>query len=89
MINGDLSILQGDITRLKLDAIVNAVNSQMLGCFIPMHTCIDNQIHTFARIQLREECNCQMNRLKLKYGSNYEQPTAIPMLTRCLQSSCE
>lgn len=55
-----LSIWQGDITRLSVDAIVNAANSQMLGCFIPMHTCIDNCIHTFAGVQLRDECNRQM-----------------------------
>ena len=77
----NLSIWQGDITRLKVDAIVNAANSQMLGCFLPMHTCIDNQIHTFAGVQLREECDCQMKELRLKYGSDYEQPTATPMLT--------
>jgi len=77
----NLSIWQGDITKLEVDAIVNAANSQMLGCFIPMHTCIDNQIHTFAGVQLREECHYQMNKLKSRYGSNYEQPTAIPMLT--------
>ncbi|MBR3672665.1 MAG: macro domain protein, partial [Spirochaetia bacterium] len=41
-----LSIWQGDITLLEMDAIVNAANSQMLGCFAPMHTCIDNCIHT-------------------------------------------
>ena len=77
----NLSIWQGDITRLQVDAIVNAANSQMLGCFLPMHTCIDNQIHTFAGVQLREECDCRMKELRSKYGSDYEQPTAIPMLT--------
>lgn len=81
LIKDNLSIWQGDITRLEVDAIVNAANSQMLGCFLPMHICIDNQIHTFAGIQLREECNQQMNKLREKYGENYEQPTAIPMLT--------
>ena len=76
-----ISVWQGDITRLKVDAIVNAANSQMLGCFVPMHTCIDNCIHTFAGIQLRAECSRQMNLLRSKYGSDYEQPTAVPMLT--------
>jgi len=76
-----LSIWQGDITRLAVDAIVNAANSQMLGCFIPMHTCIDNCIHTFAGIQLRAECDRQMRKLRAEYGPDYEQPTAVPMLT--------
>ncbi len=76
-----LSIWQGDITRLVVDAIVNAANSQMLGCFVPMHTCIDNCIHTFAGIHLRAECARQMNLLRAKYGSDYEQPTAVPLLT--------
>ncbi|MBQ6359540.1 MAG: protein-ADP-ribose hydrolase [Lachnospiraceae bacterium] len=76
-----ISIWQGDITRLAVDAIVNAANSQMLGCFVPMHTCIDNCIHTFAGIQLRAECARQMGQLKNKYGRDYEQPTAVPMLT--------
>ena len=76
-----LSIWQGDITRLAVDAIVNAANSQMLGCFVPMHTCIDNCIHTFAGIQLRAECDRQMKKLRAEYGPDYEQPTAIPMLT--------
>lgn len=76
-----LSLWQGDITRLAVDAIVNAANSQMLGCFVPMHTCIDNCIHTFAGIQLRAECNRQMNQLRARYGKDYEQPTAVPMLT--------
>ena len=81
VIRDGLSIWQGDITRLEADAIVNAANSQMLGCFVPMHTCIDNCIHTFAGVQLRMECNSKMNELRIKYGRNYEQPTAVPMLT--------
>ncbi|MFN2927354.1 protein-ADP-ribose hydrolase [Lachnospiraceae bacterium YH-ros2228] len=81
VIRGGLSIWQGDITRLAVDAIVNAANSQMLGCFVPMHTCIDNCIHTFAGVQLREECSRQMNQLRERYGRDYEQPTAVPMLT--------
>ena len=81
VIRDGLSIWQGDITRLSVDAIVNAANSQMLGCFVPMHTCIDNCIHTFAGVQLRAECNRQMNALRIRYGRDYEQPTAVPMLT--------
>lgn len=52
-----LSVWQGDITRLSVDAIVNAANSQMLGCFVPCHKCIDNAIHSAAGIQLRQECS--------------------------------
>lgn len=52
-----LYLWQGDITRLKVDAIVNAANSAMLGCFVPCHGCIDNAIHTFAGVQLRQKCN--------------------------------
>ena len=76
-----ISVWQGDITRLAADAIVNAANSQMLGCFVPMHSCIDNCIHTFAGVQLRAECSRKMKELRAKYGSDYEQPTAVPMLT--------
>ncbi len=50
-------VWQGDITCLKVDAIVNAANSTLLGCFIPAHNCIDNIIHSKAGIQLRLECN--------------------------------
>ncbi len=48
---------QGDITTLKVDGIVNAANSGMLGCFYPNHNCIDNVIHTYSGVQLRLECN--------------------------------
>lgn len=80
-IRDGFSVWQGDITRLAVDAIVNAANSQMLGCFIPMHACIDNCIHTYAGVQLRAECGRQMNRLRAEFGPDYEQPTAVPMLT--------
>ena len=53
---------QGDITRLNADAIVNAANSALLGCFIPCHRCIDNAIHSAAGLQLRAECAALMER---------------------------
>lgn len=53
---------QGDITTLKADAIVNAANSGMLGCFVPCHGCIDNAIHTYAGVQLRMECRRLMEK---------------------------
>lgn len=56
----NLRLWQGDITTLRCDAIVNAANSQMLGCFCPCHGCIDNAIHTFAGVQLRLACAEQM-----------------------------
>lgn len=52
-----MSLWQGDITRLNVDAIVNAANSALLGCFCPCHGCIDNAIHSAAGLQLRDECN--------------------------------
>lgn len=51
-----LAVWQGDITRLKADAIVDADNSALLGCFVPCHGCIDNTIHSAAGLQLRDEC---------------------------------
>ena len=51
-----LYLWQGDITTLKCDAIVNAANSGLLGCFHPNHGCIDNAIHTYAGVQLRAAC---------------------------------
>ena len=60
---------QGDITRLKADAIVNAANSQMLGCFVPMHRCIDNAIHSAAGVQLRLACAEMMQGAEEPVGS--------------------
>ena len=76
-----ISVWHGDITTVSCDAIVNAANGRMLGCFVPMHTCIDNCIHTFAGVQLRNECNKIMNELKTKFGNDYEQPTSVPIIT--------
>jgi protein in tap1-dppD intergenic region len=52
----NIYLWQGDITTLKVDAIVNAANKALLGCFVPHHRCIDNAIHTQAGLQLRQEC---------------------------------
>ena len=68
-------IWQGDITTLKCDAIVNACNSQMLGCFSPMHACIDNFIHTYAGIELR----LKMHEIMLKQG--HEEETGKAKIT--------
>lgn len=57
----DIYVWKGNIIRLKCDAIVNAANANMLGCFSPCHECIDNMIHTFAGIELRNECAQIMN----------------------------
>lgn len=62
-LNNRLCLWQGDITRLKADGIVNAANSRMLGCFVPLHSCIDNAIHSAAGIQMRLECQTLMQRL--------------------------
>ena len=56
-----IALWQGDITRLFVDAIVNAANSALLGCFIPCHRCIDNAIHSAAGLQLRNECDALMH----------------------------
>ena len=53
----NIYLWQGDITTLKCDAIVNAANSGMTGCYVPNHNCIDNAIHTYAGVELRYECN--------------------------------
>lgn len=70
-----LYIWQGDITTLKCDAVVNACNSQMLGCFSPMHACIDNFIHTYAGVELRLE----MNEIMTKQG--HEEETGKAKIT--------
>lgn len=70
-----LVLWQGDITTLKCDTIVNAANSQMLGCFSPCHGCIDNIIHTMAGVQLRLACD------ELMQAQGYEEPTGRAKIT--------
>jgi len=84
-----ISLWQGDITRLKVGAIVNAANSQLLGCFVPCHRCIDNAIHSAAGMQLREECNQIMNERRIRYGRNYEEPTGTATLTKAYNLPCD
>jgi O-acetyl-ADP-ribose deacetylase (regulator of RNase III) len=81
--NKQLLVWQGDITRIKVDAIVNAANSQMLGCFHPLHKCIDNAIHSAAGVQLREECY----QLMLQQG--HEEPTGQAKITKAYNLPCK
>jgi hypothetical protein len=69
---------QGDITRLKVDAIVNAANSQMLGCFVPMHRCIDNAVHSAAGVQLRLACAEMMQGGEEPTGSARQSALCTP-----------
>ncbi len=79
----DLYIWQGDITRLQTGAIVNAANSGMTGCYQPCHNCIDNCIHTYAGIQLRNYCND----LVQKQGK--EEPTGQAKITPAFNLPCD
>lgn len=82
-IKPDIYLWKGDIATLKCDAIVNAANSQMLGCFCPNHGCIDNAIHTFAGIQLRYECYDLMTR------QGYEEPVGKAKITCAYNLPCK
>ena len=77
-----LYLWQGDITTLAADAIVNAANHQMLGCFVPCHGCIDNAIHTYAGVQLRLECAGIMER------QGHEEETGHAKITKAYNLPC-
>lgn len=70
-LTSDIILWQGDITRLQVDAIVNAANAQALGCWSPLHNCIDNCIHSAAGIQLRKECADIMQGQLLRTGEAF------------------
>ena len=80
---GDLYLWQGDITRLRCGAIVNAANSGMTGCYVPCHACIDNCIHTFAGVQLRLDC------AELMEQQGHEEPTGRAKITRAYNLPCD
>lgn len=77
-----ISLWKGDITTLCADAIVNAANSQMLGCWVPGHFCIDNAIHTFAGVQLRLKC------ARLMEEQGYPEPTGMAKATPAYNLPC-
>lgn len=79
----DIFLWRGDITRLNVGAIVNAANSGMTGCYQPCHNCIDNCIHTYAGIQLRNYCNEIMRK------QGHEEPTGSAKITPAFNLPCE
>ena len=78
-----ISLWRGDITRLGVDAIVNAANSQLLGCFVPCHGCIDNAIHTYAGVELRLAC------AELMGQQGYPEPTGQAKITPAFNLPCK
>jgi O-acetyl-ADP-ribose deacetylase (regulator of RNase III) len=81
--NDHIVLWQGDITALKVDAIVNAANSGMCGCFIPLHNCVDNIIHSKSGIQLRLKCNDIMTK------QGYAEPTGQAKITPAYNLPCK
>lgn len=77
-----LYLWQGDITTLRCDAIVNAANSGMTGCYVPNHRCIDNCIHSFSGIQLRLAC------ARMMQEQGYEEPTGRARITKAYNLPC-
>lgn len=78
----DIYLWQGDITRLRVDAIVNAANPKMLGCFIPCHGCIDNAIHTYSGIQLRLKCQ------EIMIKQEHDEPAGFAKITEAYNLPC-
>ncbi len=82
-IENGIYLWQGDITRLAVDGIVNAANSGMTGCYQPCHNCIDNCIHTYAGIQLRNYCQELMDK------QGHEEPTGLAKITPAFNLPCK
>lgn len=82
-VESGIYLWQGDITRLKCGAVVNAANSGMTGCWQPCHSCIDNCIHTFAGVRLRYKCNDIMEK------QGYSEPTGTAKITPAYNLPCD
>ena len=82
-ISEGIYLWQGDITTLRCDAIVNAANSGMTGCYAPCHGCIDNCIHTYAGVQLRLEC------ARLMTEQGHEEETGRAKITPAYNLPCK
>lgn len=82
-ITAGIYLWQGDITTLRCDAIVNAANSGLTGCYIPCHCCIDNCIHTYAGVQLRQECATIMEK------QGHEEQTGTAKITGAYNLPCK
>ena len=78
-----LYLWQGDITTLKCDAIVNAANSGLTGCYIPNHRCIDNAIHTYAGVELRLACEAIIK------AQGHPEPTGRAKITPAFNLPCK
>ena len=81
-IRDGIYLWQGDITTLRCDAIVNAANSGMTGCYVPNHKCIDNCIHSYAGVQLRLDCARMMEE------QGHEEPTGQAKITKAYNLPC-
>lgn len=80
--NSRLALWRGDITTLKIDAIVNAANSALRGCFVPCHSCVDNIIHSVSGIQLRLACD------KIMKEQGHDEPTGRAKITPAYNLPC-
>ena len=81
-VNNRLVLWRGDITTLRIDAIVNAANSALRGCFVPCHSCVDNIIHSMSGIQLRLACD------EIMTEQGYDEPTGKAKITPAFNLPC-
>ncbi len=81
--NANISLWQGDITTLRCDAIVNAANSALLGCWQPCHSCIDNMIHSLSGVQLRIRCS------EIMEAQGHEEETGNAKITPAYNLPCK